>query len=295
MIIGSAIITGRRGDLFVAWIYHFRSQHLGEGIERAIRDAASLQTQDPHVDFVDVVCRDYDVDDESTFEFDEAVVVEPNALWRVREPDTYDGSDDDFVFPVGATPNFDQDDGQLGDAEEIQEGYCVQHLDVNEPYIEVVSDGRRVAEVFFTLVRSLPVADGLEIRVEWHWNDENVTEVFLADPDLVGDGIIDYLRQHFDDIVRNGFLNIGVYCRAEETTLRLTDHKTIEFYAFSYDRTRACEDILRDLNFSAVDPLPSLSHRHGHYHWRPSSSKSRSEFISMITRDGFARVDSYEV
>lgn len=216
------------------------------------------------------------------------VETEHPSLSIFEELQTWELSDEDsdFMFPIGVVPS--NSDGPY-ETEEIQEGYFCEHSD-NLHSVTVVVDGRRVIEISQSIVNILPSKDGLEIQIKNHWNDQNVTEVWLAKPEFTGDAILQFLLTNEKDLISNGGVEIAVYSRKEKTTLRFTDHKIFRYYSKDKSYLDSFVKGVAMLEFSELQKGRNIAHKYHHHHFTPKGAGTPEELKTKLSSLDFKKV-----
>ncbi len=278
-------IVGERANEGVYTSYWYPENPLGTAISQALRHARD-EFPTARVDTVEHDPRSEAPD--NTLPTDTAPLRHFKTLHTWRKS----ADDPDFWFPVGVVPT-PQDEERGGiDPTEIREGYAIEHNE-DEHALHVVVDARRLWQVFTTVFRALPSRDGLEIRLLAHWEEQEKTQVWLAPPDFSDDVILSFIQENSPDLVDNGGVELAVYCRSEQCTLRLTEHKTLVFYADDAKYLGPIEEVVKNLGFAPREPLLSIVTRCGHYHYALPGTASRSELAARLNAAGLQVVDEY--
>lgn len=158
--------------------------------------------------------------------------------------------------------------------------------------IEAVVAGDRLAEVFLDCVERLPTADNVEVRVTGHHDGAGSTEVWLTP--RFGDvrRAIRFLDDHDVELIANGHVELGVYLRAQKSTLRLTEHKTIVWVTEDADHVAPFVARMDAHGIPATDALTLVSSV-DHHHWRPASTRPRAKLLHHLHKLRLRKVDSW--
>lgn len=274
------LVQGTHGSEFCYQTYWAISSDLGLAIGYVIEAARTHGIADP------VPCRATLVADVP----DNAVDLRDGVLFCHDEMYTcpLDPSDDPFQFPSGIIPC---DDGDQSDPDEIVEAYVVdtQEFPID---VEVVVDRRRLLDTFFSLLRWLPSASAIEVRIRGHWDNTHKTGIWLSPDWDSHEVILKYIDDRQPDLLMSGYVDIAIYCRPERATLRLTHHKTIVFLADNRTGVGRCVSKIQDLGFSPIESALMIGRGFCHYHYRLPNSHDRASLITELEDDGFRYVKS---
>ena len=190
-----------------------------------------------------------------------------------------------FHWPRGILPEL----GHAAELAALHPGFAI-HPDPELLVIEAVSDAEHLTDVFLGLVEHLPVADNLEVRVQDHFEDAAESEIWLTSR-VDAKRILRFLDDHEDELLGNGHLELSIYVRKHEATLRLTEHKTVVWLAKPGELSLEAEVIrwLAELGVKRVDPLLTIAH-HPHFHYRPAKSRDRKKLTEQLYRQRLRRV-----
>lgn len=192
-----------------------------------------------------------------------------------------------FIFPCGIVPANIEGAFELKD---IREGYFEEHSE-NLFSITVIIDGRNFYERIKNIFEILPSKDGLEINIKSHWNNRNKTEVWLAGPNYKDARILDFIIDNRTHLLDNGGIELAIYSRKEKTTLRITDHKLIRYYADDEKYINLFNSGVQRLGLSNLEKKRIISDDYHHYHYTPKDCFSPEKLKSMLESLGFKRVD----
>lgn len=217
--------------------------------------------------------------DESDIPLGEAVGKQPVvALGRPREPVPT------FAWPIGILPALGPELGQLASA---QRGYMQEHA--TNPFVLEAQVARgELVEVMMSLVERLPAADNLEVTLMPHFEGAKSPDIWNTSR-VNAKKILAFLDDHDDELFGNGFLELGVYLRAQKATLRLTEHKTIAWVAADASARADVERWFAELNIPPVARLVHAMHV-PHFHYRPAKSRDRAKLCEELYRQRLRRV-----
>jgi hypothetical protein len=191
-------------------------------------------------------------------------------------------------WPLGVVPSF----GDAARAAAIAAGYARRPGDVVA--LEATVGGPELDDVLLGLVEKLPAADNVEIRVMDHHDGAGTTEVWLT-PRIDARRAIRLLDDHDIELLHNGHVEVSIYLRAQHSTLRLSEHKTIVWLSEDEALSDKVAGWMRDAG------LPEREHAElstlaqlGHFHWRPAATSPRRRLIDKLKRLGMRLVDSWK-
>jgi hypothetical protein len=190
-------------------------------------------------------------------------------------------------WPLGVVPSF----GDAARAAAMKEGYARRTGDVS--VLEALVEGPRLDDVLLGFVEKLPAADNVEVKVLDHHDSAATTDVFLS-PRIDVRKAIRLLDDNDIELLHNGHVEVSIYLRAQRSTLRLTEHKTIVWVSEDDDLTGKIAGWMRDVGLEENPDLGSLSQL-GHFHWRPAATSPRKRLIDRLrSRMGMRQVDSWK-
>ncbi len=155
--------------------------------------------------------------------------------------------------------------------------------------IEAQTEADQLVDLYLGLIERLPVADNLEVRVLAHFEDAGATDVWLTSR-VNAKKILRLLDDHDTDLIDNGHVELGVYVRAQNATLRLTEHKTVVWLAKDRALEREIIGWLADLHVPRADALVTVRDA-AHLHYRPVKSKTRKKLGDELYRQRLRKVD----
>jgi len=193
-------------------------------------------------------------------------------------------------WPLGVVPSF----ADAARAATLREGFTRRAIGGDHPgtVVEAVIDGPRVDEVLLTIVEKLPAADNVEIKVLHTYDSAGSTEVWLS-PRLDVKRTIRLLDDHDIELLHNGHIELSIYLRAQKSTLRLGEHKTI---AWLSEGGAAADQAAAWLRAEGLEEAPAQGTLAdvGHFHWRPAASSPRRRLIERLKKLGMRLVDSWK-
>lgn len=146
--------------------------------------------------------------------------------------------------------------------------------------IEAQVSGAALAEAFLGWVERLPAADNLEVRLLHHFEDAGTTEVWLT-PRVVVKQVLRFLDAQDKELIDNGFVELAVYLRKEQSTLRLTEHKTLEWTSYDAASIARSEKTLAELGIPKLEALVRAAEQ-PHFHLRPAGTKDRAGLTKLL-------------
>jgi hypothetical protein len=155
--------------------------------------------------------------------------------------------------------------------------------------IEAQVGGAELGELFLGWVERLPTADNLEVRLMHHFEDRGTTEVWLT-PRIGIKQIIRFLDAHDHELIDNGLVELAIYLRKENSTLRLTEHKTLEWISADPSTVARTEQALAKLGVRRQDALARFSAA-PHFHVRPGGTKDRASLGKYLYKQRLRIVD----
>lgn len=189
-----------------------------------------------------------------------------------------------MVWPVGVVPEL----GALAALAGAAPGFTV-HAEPELVAVEAQVGAAQVVDVFLGLIEKLPAADNVEVRLMHHFDDAGRTEVWLS-PRIGGRRALRFLDGYERDLIDNGGVEVAVYVRAEQSTLRLTEHKTILW--LSRDRVTEARTVaaLRALGVRRLPSLVTLASA-PHLHYRPAGARDRATLARILEKQRMRCVD----
>lgn len=203
-----------------------------------------------------------------------------------------------FRWPAGVVPELaalEPAAAAEGRKAEPRAGYVVLHEPPPAPeqpalsVVEVQVGAAELGEVFLGWVEKLPYADNLEVRLLHHFEEQGTTEVWLT-PRIGVKQIIRFLDAHDRELIDNGFVELAVYLRKEGSTLRLTEHKTLEWISVDAETVARTEQTLKALGVRRLEELVRFSAAQ-HFHVRQAGSKDRASLGKYLLKQRLRVVD----
>jgi len=193
-----------------------------------------------------------------------------------------------FRWPTGLLPSLDHAAAATAAAVEGWVRRPVETIAV----IEAQVTGDRTVETFLELVERLPAADNIEVKVFGHYDDAGATEVWLS-PRLDVRRAIRFLDDHDVDLLANGHVEVSLYLRAEHSTLRLSEHKTLVWMSENEATLDRFAGWLSALDVPARPALATLADV-DHFHYRPARTRPRARLVERLRRMRLRRVDTWK-
>ncbi len=188
-----------------------------------------------------------------------------------------------FRWPVGVLPALTG----VGAFAGAQPGWLVRP-DPKLLVIEAQTDSEQLTDLFLGLVERLPSADNLEVRIQHHFEDAATSDVWLTSR-VNAKKILRFLDDYDVELIGNGHLELSVYVRAHNATLRLTEHKTVVWIADGRALETEVMQWLRELKVPRVEALVTV--RDGpHFHYRPLKSRDRKKLGEELYRQRLRKV-----
>ena len=155
--------------------------------------------------------------------------------------------------------------------------------------VEVACAADSVHDLWLSLVEQMPNVDNVEVRLQPQFQDVAHTDIWLT-PRINGKKAIRFLDDHEADLSNNGLVEIAAYLRGSNSTMRLTEHKTIVWVSHT-ESTLA--DIQRWLTVAKVPKLTALPDiaTIPHWHYRVDKSSTRERMEKRLLAMRLRRVD----
>ncbi len=155
--------------------------------------------------------------------------------------------------------------------------------------VEVTCASDSVHDLWLSLIEQMPGVDNVEIRLLPQFENSAYTDVWLT-PRINGKKAIRFLDDHQADLSNNGLVEIAAYLRGSNSTMRLTEHKTIVWVSQT-ESTLA--DMQRWLTVAKVPKLGDLSDISvaPHWHYRVDKSSTRERMEKRLLAMRLKRVD----
>ncbi len=186
-----------------------------------------------------------------------------------------------FRWPRGVLP-------KLGVTSAVRAGFAI-HADPKLLVVEAQTTADKLVDLFLGVLERLPSADNLEIRVLDHFEGGDHTAVWLTSR-VDGRKIMSFLDDHDVELIENGHVEMSIYIRAKNATLRLTEHKTVVWLS---DGEELRGDVLRwmtELGLDRIEPFVTVA-AGPHFHYRAAKSRDRVKLEEYLYRQRLRRVD----
>ena len=189
-------------------------------------------------------------------------------------------------WPLGVVPSF----SEAARAATIAPGFA-RKTRSGAVLIEAITDGPALDEVLLDLVERLPAADNVEVKVLDHHDAGGSTDVWLT-PRMNVRKAITFLDEHDVELLHNGHVELSIYLRAQRSTLRLGEHKTIGWLSEDTELTERVIGWLRNAGLAERETIATLADV-AHFHWRPAATQPRRRLLDHLKKEGLRQVDSY--
>ena len=188
-----------------------------------------------------------------------------------------------FRWPTGVLPSLPNASAFAG----AQRGWLVRPDD-KLLVIEAQTDNEHITDLFLGLIERLPSADNLEVKVMDHFEDQKTTDVWLTSR-VNAKKILRFLDDYDVEMIGNGHLELGVYVREHNATLKLTEHKTVVWVAEGRALEAEVTRWLKELGVPRVEQLVTV--RDGpHFHFRPQKSRDRKKLSDELYKQRLRKV-----
>ncbi|MEO7734345.1 MAG: hypothetical protein ABIY55_25535 [Kofleriaceae bacterium] len=189
-----------------------------------------------------------------------------------------------FRWPVGALPQLSRAGGAAG----ARRGWMIRP-NPELLVIEAQTDAEHLTDLFMGMIERLPSADNLEVKLLEHFEDVGRADVWLTSR-VDGKRILRFLDDHDAELFGNGHVELSIYVRAKQATLRLTEHKTVVWLAGDHALEADVQRWLGELAVPRVESLVTVKDV-PHYHYRPVASRDRKKLSDELYRQRLRRVD----
>lgn len=156
--------------------------------------------------------------------------------------------------------------------------------------IEAQTTEDKLTDLFLGIVERLPSADNLEIRVLDHFEDAGATDVWLTSR-VDAKRILRFIDEHDVDLISNGHVEVSIYVRAHNATLRLSEHKTVVWIAQERALQTEVTTWLKELGVPRAESLVTVRDA-AHFHYRPAKSRDRKKLSEELFRQRLRKVDT---
>lgn len=192
-------------------------------------------------------------------------------------------------WPLGVVPSF----GDAAKAATLRPGFARRApARGGSIVLEAQLDRADVDEALLSIVERLPAADNVEVKVMDHHDGAGTTEVWLT-PRLDVKRAIRLLDDHDIELLHNGHVEVSLYLRAQRSTLRLGEHKTLVWLSEDEALSEQVRGWMRGLELEEREELPTIAQL-GHYHWRPAATSTRRRLVEHLKKLGMRLVDSWK-
>jgi len=131
------------------------------------------------------------------------------------------------------------------------------------------------------------------VYVKDYWENE-LTELWVAKHLNEKKIIIDFLKNHKEDTLENGYLDIVIYSSEGQTNLKLDGHKKIQLKTRDEKVFKSFIGKIIDLGYEQTKDFYNLEFGYHHFHYRLANSLTRAEFKQLLEHNGFELIDNWE-
>ncbi len=267
--------------------YAFRPR-LGEAIDSALADAATLPDHLEDRAPVYVAWVDESEMDGELYETDSPDLLMSDGL-SVRP--VSEGRS--FVCPAGIVPTGWQPDGI--DRETIREGFVTRD-DSHGFALEAQLEGGRLRTALESLIQLVPTVDTLVVTLIDHYDNiervdgpvliENAGRSLVKEVDLPPLKAVEQLSYLEQNVLDNGHVDFGVHSERADSTLWMTEHKTIHAVTSNPEmRERMAGSLAKELK--QHEQLQMFSNWYSHVHYRRSESLDADRLTEWLLSDGW--------
>jgi hypothetical protein len=185
-----------------------------------------------------------------------------------------------FHWPVGVLP-------ALAGSTAAHRGWTTRTDDLL--VMEAQTDREHLTDLFLGVLERLPSADNLEVRLLDHFEDLDLTDVWLTSR-VNAKKILRFLDEHDVELIDNGHVELSIYVRAHKATWRLTEHKTVVWLAENRALEADVERWFHELGVPRVDELVTVRDM-PHSHYRAAKSHDRKRLSEELYRQRLRKVD----
>ncbi len=186
-----------------------------------------------------------------------------------------------FRWPRGVLP-------KLGETSKVRAGYTI-HADPKLLVVEAQTTADKITDLFLGVLERLPSADNLEVKVLDHFEGASHTSVWLTSR-VDGRRILSFLDDNDVDMIESGHVELSIYVRAKQATLRLTEHKTVVWLSDGDELRGDVVKWMAELGLAQIDPFITVA-AGAHSHYRGAKSRDRTKLEEYLYRQRLRRVD----
>jgi hypothetical protein len=191
-------------------------------------------------------------------------------------------------WPAGVLPQI----GHTAELAQAAKGW-IRRPDSKAFVVEAQTTHENLVDLFLGLIERLPSADNLEVKVLDHFPAANPdapkkTDVWLT-ARANAKKILAFLDDYDRDLIDNGHVELGVYVRAQNATLRLTEHKTVVWVAETDALANDLAEWLRALDVPQVTQMTRLASV-PHFHYRGSKTRDRKKLGDELFKQRLRKV-----
>jgi hypothetical protein len=274
MVCDDGIDEGRLKSCFVL------AEHIGVAIEIATRSALGQGLTMPYCVQMGLAYKCADEIDDNAFTTDD------NIIWWSNNVYTYPPAPDLMGLPLGII--LPGEDGEQN-PDDIRAGYEIRSYRNPDSFtLRLNVDRESVEAMFEQMLRVVDDYVVFWVLIHDHW--DNLEQQFLTNESInTASTMMAFIETHRASTLHNGMVTLNAYRKAGSTSIRLSDHKLIEIATLDRSLLDPYVARLKSLGYAELTPMVTIEEGIYHYHYRPSASLSREEFVAMLCSSGFSK------
>lgn len=265
--------------------FYTYAEELGEAIDQVLSAAEEEDFKSPVV--VEITRSDL----WSNYEMHSEAVNISDSTLMIPEIYTYkiDHNEKTFSLPTGVA--FDRDEHKF-DTDLIRECFEAKNKDEKGTYhLKLTVDHQKLSTVFPKCLEFIEPVSTLSIFIHSHWQD--LEKEHWQNSELTSNSdIASFLNLNKKSIIDNGYLDLHIRSKVENTGLMLCEHKMIQFFTNSEELYRKFIKALINIGYKQTIDFYSLEAGYHHWHYRPTGSLDRGDFIIFLQDKGFEKISS---
>lgn len=273
--------TGVFGNFYVY------GSHLGDALAKVINTSAEYSFTNHNLIEASLLDGFEEIDDnEELIEIADDVYMR-SAMYSFA----LDDPDKSFIPPIGIVKSVFE--GEY-DYELIEEKFVAYNAGEDGIFeFELVVAKDNLINVFINSIEFISEVDGCCVYVKDYWENE-LTELWVAKHLNEKKIIIDFLKNHKEDTLENGYLDIVIYSSEGQTNLKLDGHKKIQLKTRDEKVFKSFIGKIIDLGYEQTKDFYNLEFGYHHFHYRLANSLTRAEFKQLLEHNGFELIDNWE-
>lgn len=199
----------------------------------------------------------------------------------------------EFAIPTGVVFSAWQPEGVQ--RESIQAG--LQAEDHEDGFVvEALVPGNQLEEVLLATIQALPTIDSLTTVLLDHYDsvealsedglNENMLRCLTKDCSNLSD-VQQEIEAGRERLLHNGHVDIGFNSHESESTVWLTEHKTVHFVTADRELRDRIKQTLLDKGIPELAELPSFATTFSHFHYRPAESDNTDALVTWLMDQGW--------